>query len=91
MRRVGQVRRRDSNEAAIVQALRAIGAHVRHISAPGVPDLLVLYRGAVSLLEVKGATGSATLAQEQLAAEGWPVVVVRTPEAALQAIKAMVR
>ncbi len=83
--RVGQARKRDANETAIVQALRAIGAKVRHISAPGMPDLLVLYRGAISLLEVKGATGSATLAQEQLSAEGWPVVVVRTPPATMTA------
>ncbi len=91
MRRVGQARRRDANEAAIVQALRAIGAKVRQISAPGVPDLLVLYRGQVTLIECKTKLGSATLAQELLSAEGWPVVVVRTPEAALQAIQARVR
>jgi len=86
MRRVGQARRRDSNEAAIVQALRAIGAHVRQISAPGVPDLLVLYRGAVSLLEVKGIGGELTAAQVQLSREGWPVILVRTPDQAVRVV-----
>lgn len=44
---------RDSNEAEIVAALRAAGASVTPLSAEGVPDLLVGYRGATYLLEVK--------------------------------------
>ncbi len=89
--RVGQNRKRDANEGEIIDALRAVGAHVRSISAPGLPDLLVLHRGVVTLMECKSRTGRATSAQERLSAEGWPVVVVRTPEAALQAIQARVR
>lgn len=49
--------RRDDNEIAIVAALTAAGASVTHLSAPGVPDLLVGYRGASYLLEVKAPLG----------------------------------
>lgn len=50
---------RDSNEPDIVAALEAAGASVTRLSAEGVPDLLVGYRGASHLLEVKhlSATG----------------------------------
>ncbi len=70
--------RRDGTEVAIVDALRRVGAAVLHLSDPGAPDLLVLYRGRLTLLEIKAATGRATLAQERRLAEGWPVVTVRT-------------
>lgn len=49
--------RRDNNEVQIVAALTAAGASVTHLSAPGVPDLLVGYRGATLLLEVKTELG----------------------------------
>lgn len=50
---------RDSNEAAIVDALVAAGASVTRLSAEGVPDLLVGIAGRTYLLEVKhlSATG----------------------------------
>lgn len=50
MRRAAQ---RDANEPIIVEALEAVGAAVQRLSAPGVPDLLVGYRGVLYLLEVK--------------------------------------
>lgn len=45
----------DANQPQIVEALRAVGAKVQplHDVGGGVPDLLVLYRGVFSLLEVK--------------------------------------
>ena len=45
----------DSNHAAVVLALRAIGATVQSLASMGggVPDLLVGYRGRNVLLEVK--------------------------------------
>lgn len=49
--------RRDSNEVAIVAALTAAGASVTHLSAPGVPDLLVGIGGRTYLLEVKAPLG----------------------------------
>ncbi len=47
-------KRTDANHSAIVQALRQVGAVVLDVHAlPGCLDLLVAYRGALSLLEVK--------------------------------------
>lgn len=89
MRRVGQTRRRDANEAAIVQALRQVGASVIRISEKGAPDLLVFYRGGLFLIEVKTKSGAATIAQEATSAQGWPVVTARTVDAALTAIGAL--
>jgi hypothetical protein len=58
MRRKG---RTDGNQAEIVKALRAVGASVQPLSAvgSGCPDLLVGYRGANYLLEVKNLNGYA--------------------------------
>jgi len=89
MARVGQARRRDSNEKAIVAALRKVGASVIRISEKGAPDLLVFYRGTVFLIEVKTAKGRATIAQGETSAVGWPVVTARTEEAALRAVGAI--
>ena len=50
--------RTDANHIEIVKALRAIGASVQSLAAVGVgcPDLLVGYRGANYLLEIKDGT-----------------------------------
>jgi Holliday junction resolvase len=61
--RVGQARRRDFNEAAIVAALRAIGVDVWPISGAVVPDLLAFSRGTWLPIEVKRAEGTLTPAQ----------------------------
>lgn len=45
--------KRDESEPAIVAALEAVGATVQRLSAAGVPDLLVSFRGRLELLEVK--------------------------------------
>jgi hypothetical protein len=52
---VRRAARTDDNQAAIVQALRAVGATVQSLAAVGAgcPDLLVGYRGSNHLLEVK--------------------------------------
>ena len=46
-------KQRDANESPIVDALRAVGAVVQRLGDAGVPDLLVGFRGANYLLEVK--------------------------------------
>lgn len=51
--RVGQNRRRDKNEQAIVDALEAVGVLVWRISAPGLPDLLTYRSGVWMPLEIK--------------------------------------
>jgi hypothetical protein len=48
---------RDANEPELIKALRQVGASVQPLSAPGVPDLLVGYRGVTYLLEVKMPLG----------------------------------
>lgn len=87
--RVGQARKRDANEAEIVKALRKVGASVIRISEKGAPDLVVFYRGIVSLLEVKSRLGAATMAQDATKAQGWPVVTVRSVDDGLRAVGAI--
>lgn len=83
--RVGQSRRRDQNERAIVEALRAIGAHVCLISGPGAPDILVRVPGAtwgrLYAFEIKSDKGKQTAAQRETQ---W--VVIRSVEEALMAV-----
>jgi hypothetical protein len=84
--RVGQARKRDQNEPAIVDALTRCGLRVAKVSLPGFPDLVVYGpRCGVRLLEVKSKAGRLTPAQVEHTAAGWPVVVVRTVEDALLA------
>jgi Holliday junction resolvase len=73
VRRVGQARRRDAIEGAVVDALRSIGVDVWRLSDPGVPDLLTRSRGVWLPLEVKSRTGVLTPAQIRSAA-GCPIV-----------------
>lgn len=49
--------RRDESEPAIVSALEQAGAIVRKLEGKDIPDLLVLHRGLVHLLEVKQPAG----------------------------------
>ena len=98
--------RTDDNHRAIVSALRAAGATVQSLAATGAgcPDLLVGYRRAAYLLEVKrhgsehakakpgGKGKSSQTATRQLEwRQRWrgpEVVTVRSPEEALAAIGA---
>lgn len=84
--------KRDANEAEIVTALRAVGAAVRHISAPGVPDLLVGYRDTNYLLEVKSTKGKLT-DDEQTFFDEWHerghAAIVRNVDDALRVIGAI--
>jgi hypothetical protein len=74
--RVGQARKRDVNEKAIVRALRQIGAEVFPLSGRGIPDVLVRYA-----FEIKSATGKRTEAQVDTQ---WPVI--RSVQEALAAV-----
>lgn len=90
-------KRRDENEPAIVAYLEANGALVYRLDRP--VDLLVGYRGAWYLLEVKNpgaARGRATATkltpdQEEFTGQAklnrLPVSVVESPEGALAAIR----
>lgn len=84
--RVGQSRKRDENEAEIVKALRKAGAVVWRLSGPGLPDLLLHYRGRWHVMEVKRPKqGRLTDAQCNTRALA-PFPVVESPEQALQAV-----
>lgn len=71
MPRVGQARRRDANEKAITDALRAVGAEVFPLSGRGIPDVLVRFRGAVYAFEIKSDKGVQTQAQRE---SQWDIV-----------------
>jgi hypothetical protein len=76
--RVGQSRKRDDGEAAIVQALEDIGVSVVALSTPGCPDLLVWSRrDGFRLLEVKAPKGKLT-PQQVLMRTKVPFTVVRS-------------
>lgn len=90
--------KRDEAEPDIVSALRLAGATVHHLDDP--VDLLVGFQGINYLLEVKNPLGpkggcsedgqKLSESQKKFVAEweGRDVVVVRSPEEALQAIGA---
>ena len=83
------MRKPDANEAAIVTALRKLGATVVRLESPlaGVPDLAVGFRGRWHLMEVKTAKGPLSEAQQTWhASASAPVAVVRSVEQALAAI-----
>lgn len=77
--------RRDSNEAAIIEALTRAGASVVPLSAKGVPDLLIGYQSVTVLAEIKTAKGKLTPDQEQFLQDwrGNNVFVLRSVEDAL--------
>ena len=83
--RVGQSRKRDQNEPEIVRALERIGVKVHRVSSKGFADLVAWKPShGLFLLEVKREkTGKLTKAQVKHTAEGWPVVIVRSPADAL--------
>jgi len=86
-------RRVDANQAEIVAALRKAGCRVLdlHEVGKGCPDLLVLCRGALFLLEVKTKKGRLTSAEVKFITE-WreeargPIYVVRDVSAAFRAV-----
>jgi hypothetical protein len=92
-------KRTDANHATIVQALRQVGCVVLDVHAlPGCLDLLVAYRGTLSLLEVKDGAKPAsarrlTEAEQEtirlLAGVGVEAVVVTSVEEALRSIGAI--
>ena len=87
MRRVAKV---DSNQVAVVAALRKIGANVLHLhrEGGGCPDLLAGYRGRNVLLEVKMPGEEPNALQVKFIKE-WrgEVHVVRSPLEAIKVIR----
>ena len=79
-------KKRDRSEAAIIAALRKVGAQVIQCDRF---DLLVIYQGHVHMLEAKTGKEPLTASQQQLMDDGWPLHVVRDVDQALKAIGAM--
>lgn len=79
--------RLDANHADIRAALEAVGASV---DTKGPVDLIVGYRGATYLLEIKTATGKLRPSQERFLGR-WrgQATVVRTIDDALKAVGAI--
>jgi hypothetical protein len=93
--KAGGVRRAakvDANQEQIVSALRAAGASVQSLASigKGCPDLLVAFRQAMYLLEVKRGTAKPNPMQYDWHAD-WmaEVYVVRTADEALRVIGAI--
>lgn len=89
MRRASKV---DANQTQVVSALRAAGASVQSLApiGKGCPDLLVAFRGVMSLLEVKHGKGKTNDLQTKWHAEWKATVhVVYGAEDALKAIGAI--
>jgi len=77
--------KRDVAEPAIIEALEAVGAQVEQIDYPC--DLIVRYRGGLTLLEVDRANKYEKRKPKQAAfLRDWCVPKVKTPAQALAAI-----
>ena len=88
MRRAARV---DSNQVAVVAALRKIGASVLHLHrvGGGCPDLLVCYRKRTILLEVKMPDEELNALQVEFHANwGSELYAVHSP---LEAVRALTR
>ena len=92
MRRAAKI---DSNQTAVVKALRAAGATVQSLAAvgAGVPDLLVGFQGKTILIEVKDGAkvpSERRLTPDQLVWHsrwrGGALSTVDGPEAALRVL-----
>jgi hypothetical protein len=82
-----QAAKRDANEGEIIKSLREVGATVQQLSVKGCADLLVGFRGANWLMEVK--VGKAKLTDPEYEwHESWrgQVDIVRSADEALRII-----
>lgn len=91
MRRASKV---DANQDAIVTALRAAGASVQSLApiGKGCPDLLVAFRRALFLIEIKNRAGKNKVGELQTKWHAeWrsDVHVAYTPDEALRVIGAI--
>jgi len=77
--------KRDENEVEIVNALRAVGASVAHLSSKGIPDLLVCFKNKLYLMEVKKLKGKLTPEQIKFH-DNWngDIHIVRTTQEAIE-------
>ncbi len=88
--------RKDANHTEIVTALRMVGASVYVLDQKGIPDLLVGYRRATHLLEVKaplgpqGGKSHSKLTPDQISfLEHWRGALPRIVRSIAEALKAI--
>jgi hypothetical protein len=80
---LGDVRKRDATEKAILRTLRQVGADYVLLDPF---DVLVWFRGRLFMLDCKTPQGRATKHQRDLVARGWPLRFVVTEEETLKAL-----
>ncbi len=78
--------KRDATEPEILRALARVGADYILLDAF---DVLVWFRGRLTMLDCKAEKGRVTRNQQVLIDRGWPLRFAKTPEEALQAIGAI--
>ena len=83
-RKGGAGKRRDANEADIIDALESVGCRVWQLSGRGHPDLLAYRAYRWFPMEVKSAKGKRTDAQRDVP---WPIV--RDVDQALRVINGL--
>lgn len=91
-----RIRRVDANQAAVVKALRKIGAAVTHMHplGGGVADLLVSFRNEWFVLEVKDGAKPPSAREltpderEWIAGQKALVAIVNSPEEAIRLVSA---
>lgn len=87
--------RTDSNQTAIVKALRQAGCVVQSLAAvgSGVPDLIWSRNGRMGLIEVKDGRKPPSARKLTPAQEKWhrewkgPIAIVKSVDEALEAVK----
>lgn len=91
-----RIRRVDANQAAVVKALRKIGASVTpiHVVGKGVADLLVSFRNVWWVMEVKDGSKPPSAREltpderEWIAGQKALVAIVNSPEEAVRLVAA---
>jgi len=84
MRRAAKV---DTTQAAIVAALRGVGARVWVVN--GAVDLVVRFRGHYTLIDCKSKGTRMTPTQKAMVADGWTIHFTHSVNEALYAIGAI--
>lgn len=90
-------KRTDGNHAAVIKALRQIGASVQslHTVGKGVPDILAAKNGVNVLFEVKDGSQVPSKRRLTPAEVAWhqtwrgPVLIVESPEEAIRRMQAL--
>lgn len=74
-----RAKQNDNNQQEIMHAFRVLGCKVfdTHTLGGGFPDLVLAYRGAIHLVEVKAIGGKLTPAEMDFCTN-YPVRIVRT-------------